>query len=186
MRCRWICMARSLRPSLSASAVSMMSRSWRSRMPSLSSVARPKLSEMRAACAASGQASRTISSVVPLRSGTTRAAWRESGRSWSWRGPFFRFPRGRRPALAGAPSGAVDQNRRKRTASRGRGPARRARPGCGQAGPKALRGTRPGYGETAGADRCDLPLKRAVDGSDRSKPEGGPARVPRQKGRRPR
>jgi hypothetical protein len=24
---------------------------------------------------------------------------------------------------------------------------------------------------------CDLPLKRAVDGSDRSKPEGGPARV---------
>lgn len=24
---------------------------------------------------------------------------------------------------------------------------------------------------------CDLPLKRAVDGSDRSKPEGAPARV---------
>jgi hypothetical protein len=28
---------------------------------------------------------------------------------------------------------------------------------------------------------CDLPLKRAVDGSDRSKPEGGPARVDAKK-----
>lgn len=71
--CRWICIALSESPSERLSAPSIRLRWWKSRMPSLSRTGRPKLSEMRAAWLPSGQQSRTISRVVPLRSGTTRA-----------------------------------------------------------------------------------------------------------------
>ncbi|TCU30747.1 hypothetical protein EV130_101322 [Rhizobium azibense] len=56
MRCVWICMAFSPRPSLSASALSISWLRCRSRIPSLSMTGRPKLSEMRSAWALSGQA----------------------------------------------------------------------------------------------------------------------------------
>ncbi|MCY1248245.1 hypothetical protein D9M72_616540 [compost metagenome] len=108
-------MARSPIPSLKASAVSQMRRSWRSRIPSLSMTAVPKLSAILSAWALSGQVSRTISTVTPLRSGRTRADWRGLvaglAMSFPFRSKRFR-PR------AGLPFGAVAPNRRKPGASR--------------------------------------------------------------------
>ncbi|CUX71419.1 hypothetical protein AGR6A_pTi0107 [Agrobacterium sp. NCPPB 925] len=82
MRCRWICIARSPRPSERAVAVSTIRRSCMSRMPSLSRMAVPKLSAIRSACVSSGHVRRTISRVAPLRSGTTRAVGRVDWRDW--------------------------------------------------------------------------------------------------------
>ncbi len=169
MRCMWICMARSPSPSSSAAAVSTMSFSCRSRMPSLSRTGRPKLSEMREHCAESGQASRTICSVVPLRSGTTRALGREVAVFLVMACPFFLVPEARTGPVPALPRARTDKNRRndgrfRVRADRGEHGRLAAKQGffspCAGRGPAMSRLVRSGRHAARNAA-----LKRAVAGS---------------------
>ena len=172
MRCRWISIARSLSPSLRASAVSTMSRSCRSRMPSLSRIARPKLSEMRSAWGESGQARRTISRVVPRRSGMTRAEARGERAVLVMMRSFLGFALGSDRALW--PS--LPRVRSTRTGVsgplQGAAAAKASMGGLRTSGPSGLRRTRPPMTRRRSPIACDLPLKRTAAGSDRSTNRG--------------
>ena len=168
-------MARSLKPSLSASAVSMMSRSCRSRMPSLSRIARPKLSEMRCACAEFGQAKPDhFESGALAKRDDTGAGARGTG-SLGHGEILSRFrPRELRPSTV-CPSGAVDQNRRERAASGGGG-CSASMGGVRPSGPSGLRRPRPPMSRRRPPIARDLPLKGTAVGSDRSTNRGSDGR----------
>src|SRR3954454_13967847 len=107
-------------------------------MASLSRTGRPKLSAMRVAWAASGQTSRTISMVVPRRSGTTRALVRGARAVLVMVKSFSGFAVGFGPALPVLPSGAVAQRRRDEGRFKVRAPPGEQGPVADKRGPRLL------------------------------------------------
>lgn len=104
-----ICIAFSPKPSERLSAVSTISLSCRLRIPSLSTIAVPKLSAILSAWAASGQVRRTISRVARLRSCDTLALERLGVAGLAMSIPSLAAEAV--PARAGLSFDAVDQNR---------------------------------------------------------------------------
>ncbi|EPE93898.1 hypothetical protein RGCCGE502_33961 (plasmid) [Rhizobium grahamii CCGE 502] len=128
-------------------------RSCKSRMPSLSMTAVPKLSAILSAWLVSGQLSRTISMVAPLRSCATRVDWREEGVGLAMSFPFEVVRSGSGLCRLALRCGHLEPAERR--ALQGPAPPGRAEPVCLRRGQAALDGARePAPRTTAGSGRA--------------------------------